>query len=132
MEPWGSSINRLLLLRIPIQNDLKPSIAENRRNKAKHPIWNFIRFGFTKNTKMLNLVEFLRYITCYSSSSLRPIKSVDTYYIYSGFTIHELQQENCFMGCKLLFASTKVFASSNFNNFNLEFVNYKFILRVVS
>ena len=34
------------------------------------------------------------------------------------------------MGCKLLFASTKVFASSDFDNVNLEFVNYFYGLQI--
>ena len=71
----NSSINWIFLWRLPIQNHLKPSITEKRRNKAKYLTWNSIRRKFEKKTSMTNPVKSLGCIKCYSSSSPRPVKS---------------------------------------------------------
>ena len=61
--------------RLAIQNHLKPSINEKRRNKAKYLTWNSIRLKFVKKTSMPHPVKSLGYIKCHSSSSPRPVKS---------------------------------------------------------
>ena len=49
--------------RLSIQNHLKPSITEKRRNKSKYLTWNFIRGKFVKKTCMpINPVKSLGYI----------------------------------------------------------------------
>ena len=71
----NSNIKFIFLWRFPIQNQPKPSITEKRRHKAKCLTWHFIRLKFVKKTRMPNLVKCLEYITCYSSSNLRPDKN---------------------------------------------------------
>ena len=57
-----------------MQNHLKPSITEKRRNKAKYPVWNSIKLKFVKKTSMLKPVKSLGYIKCHSLSTPRPVK----------------------------------------------------------
>ena len=61
--------------RIPVQNHLKPSITEKRRNKVKYLTWNSIILKFVKKTSMPNPVISLGYIKCYDLSSPRPSSS---------------------------------------------------------
>ena len=63
----NSIIKWILLWRLPVQNHSKPFITEKRRNKAKYLTWNFIRLKFVKETSMVNLVESLGYIKCYTA-----------------------------------------------------------------
>ena len=69
-----SSINWIFWWRLPTQNLPKPSLTEERRNKAKYLTWNSIRLKFVKNTSMPITVKNLGYIKYYSSSSPRPVK----------------------------------------------------------
>ena len=69
-----SSINWIFLWRLPTQNHPKPSLTEERRNKAKYLTRNSIRLKFVKNTSMPITVKSLRYIKYYSSNSPRPVK----------------------------------------------------------
>ena len=71
----NSSINWIFLWRFHIQNYPKPPITEKRRSEAKYLTWNFIKLNFMKKTSMSNSVTSLGYIECYSSSSLRHVKS---------------------------------------------------------
>ena len=71
----NSSINWIFLWSLPIQNHLKLSITEKRRNKAKYQTWNSIRLKFVKKTSMQNPVKSLGYIKCHSSSSPRSVKN---------------------------------------------------------
>ena len=48
----NTSINRIFLWRLPIQNHAKPSIHEKRRNKAIYLISNYIRLTFVRKTSM--------------------------------------------------------------------------------
>ena len=72
--------NWIFLWRLPIQNHLKLSVTEKRRNKARYLTWNFIRHKFGKKNSMPNPVRSLGYIKCYSSSSPRTIKSPSNSY----------------------------------------------------
>ena len=70
-----SSINWIFLWTIAIQNRLKPSVTEKRRNKAKDLTSNSVRLKFVKKANMPNSIEYLGYIKYYSSSSPRSVKS---------------------------------------------------------
>ena len=71
----NSNINWIFLWRLPIQNHLKSSISEKRRNKAKYLTWSSIRLKFVKKTNMPNPVKSLGYVECFSSSSPRLVES---------------------------------------------------------
>ena len=61
--------NWIFLWRLPIQNNLKPSNTEKRRNKVKYLIWMSIRLKSVKKTSRPNPVKGLGYIKFYSSKS---------------------------------------------------------------
>ena len=56
-------------------SSLISSLTEKRRNNAQYLTWNFKGLKFVKKTNMPNPVKSLGYITWYSSSSSRPVKS---------------------------------------------------------
>ena len=66
------SLNGILLRRLMIQNNLKLSITEKRKNKAKYLTWNSRWLTFVRKTSMLNPNKSLGYINL---SSPRPDKS---------------------------------------------------------
>ena len=66
----NSSIDWMLLQRLPIQKHTKPSVTEKRQNKAECMTWNITRFEFVKKTRMSNPVESLGYIKYYSMIAL--------------------------------------------------------------
>ena len=71
MDPWGTPA----LTGYSFKNFPSRTITDKRRNKTKYLTWNSIRPKFVKKTNMSNSVKSLGYIKCYSSSSLRPVKS---------------------------------------------------------
>ena len=71
----NSSIRWTLLWRFSIQNHLKLSITEKRRNKAKNLTWNSIRLKFVKEASMPNPVKSIGPIKWHSSSSPRTVKN---------------------------------------------------------
>ena len=75
IEEFQSNINWIFLWRLLIQNHLKLSVTEKRRNKAKYLTWNSIRLKFVKKTSKPNSGKSFEYIMCYSSGSPRSVKS---------------------------------------------------------
>ena len=68
IEPWGTpALTGYSFWRLPIQNHLKPSITEKRRNKAKYLTWNSLRLKFVKKTCMPKPVKSLGYIKRYTA-----------------------------------------------------------------
>ena len=72
MEPWGTPALTVFWRR-PIQNHLKPSITEKRKNKAKYLTWTSLNLKFVKNSRIPNPVKSYGYIKCYISSGPRPV-----------------------------------------------------------
>ena len=70
----NTSINWIILWRLPIQTHPKPSITKKRIKKPSYLTWNFKRRKTVKKTSMPNPVKSFRYIKSYSSSSPRPVK----------------------------------------------------------
>ena len=62
-------------MKISHQNQSKPSISKEWRNKAKYLTWNFIRRDFVQKTRMPQHVKNLGQIKYYSSSSPWPVTS---------------------------------------------------------
>ena len=84
IEPWATpALTGYSCWRLPIQNHLKPSFTEKRRNKAKYLTWHSIRLKFVKKTSMPNSVKSLGCIKCYNSSSAKPIKSPSNFIRYN-------------------------------------------------
>ena len=69
--------NWIFLWRLPIQNNLKPSNTEKRRNKVKYLIWMSIRLKSVKKTSWPNPVKGLGYIKFYSSKSPDLLKCLE-------------------------------------------------------
>ena len=88
----NSSINWIFLWRLLIQNHLKPSITERWRIKAKYLKWDSISLKSVKKTNMLNPVENLGNIKCYSSNSPKPAKSSSNNIRYNCQKIHSWQR----------------------------------------
>ena len=80
MQPWETPVLTRQSWRLPIQNHLKPSITQKRRNKAKYLTWNSIRFTFVKKTSMPNLLTSMSKALDISSARARvapdPLKAL--------------------------------------------------------